>query len=397
MDILYDDIILCICKYLTSKEIIYFLSINKTLNVLKNHVYYDETCDYNSIKNLEYYSRFRKIINVPHINDVSENVTYVCFSETFNDSIKDKLGKNISCIGFPKNYDKNVYESIPLSVKHICYSDCVHRDRYNHKCCRNQKPVVWDEHRIVSNESNISKHYDKKLTYAHDFIINENDTISILNNQNHVIAMYDLYGNEIEINNSQTQIIADQKHPNQEKINHVLANEKINSIFTIGLRTFVFCHTKNNCEYYESYIFDSESNFIGEFRYFHDSHFGNVISIIPAPTKLIIKSCSGHSCSFTTWCPICSINDSKTINLFPLGSYIISFNNNYYTKLYTLDYGGQYISPLLNSAGIPHIFDGKIILRPYYKNNKIKIFYLQMKNNGSVVIGKLTLIKNLMV
>ncbi|BCS83619.1 hypothetical protein QLL95_gp0504 [Cotonvirus japonicus] len=372
MDHLYDDVALHICKYLTSKEIIYFLSINKTLNVLKNHVYYDEICDYKSIKNLEYYSRFRKIINVPHINDVSENVTYVCFSETFNDSIKDKLGKNINHIGFPENYDKNVYESPPNKIN-ICHSNYFDLKR---------RILVWKSNYLVSNVIRNAAHFDSNLKDVCDFIINEDDTISFLNDQNHIITSCDLMGYHISLDDSKLSlIITNNNHINQDKINNFSVEKKINNISVIGSRTFVLCSPdKNDCSGCV-YIFDSNGNFIDDFcnlNYLRHKFPLPIIiplSIIPTPTKYIVNS--------------------DDIFLFKPGSYFISCYEMKYdlSYIYCFDYKGSYLGPILCGAGLPFVINGKVILRPYYKNNNTEIYFLSITNYeillGSLIVNEI--------
>ncbi|AGC02423.1 hypothetical protein H012_gp025 [Acanthamoeba polyphaga moumouvirus] len=222
IDNLCDDIILYICKFLTSKEIIYFLSMNKFFNEFKNFIYYDEICDYELIKNLEYYPRFRKIINVPDIDNISENIIYLCFNEKFNGTIKDKISKNIKHLGFPRNYDRNIYEHIPPNKINIYFSDNINITR---------KIPAWKVNYLSCNVVNQASYYNPNLKDACDFMINNNDTISIFNNQNHIIVTCDLYGNAIPINNS--NISLNNKNINKDNINSFFINKDPSKFFLI--------------------------------------------------------------------------------------------------------------------------------------------------------------------
>nr|WBF70206.1 hypothetical protein [Megavirus caiporensis] len=389
IDNLCPDVILHICKFLTSKDIIYFLSGNKFLNELKNYIYYDEICDYELIKNLVYYSRFCKIINVPNVDNISENVNFLCFNEEFTGTIKDKISKNIKHIGFPRNYDKNIYEHVPPNKINICCSE------YIRKC------PTWKPNYLASNVVNHAAHFDLNLKDACDFIINDNDTISIFNDQNHIITTCDLFGNTIPIDNSKTLLSTNNKNTNQDNINYFFINKESNDLFlgkkiihicTIGSRTFVICSQK----YAEIniYIFDSKGNYIDEFCGYDNCPFGNLLSIIPAPNKYVIKPCS---CSLErteyVWmsCSRCSMTAPEIHHIFPIGSYIISScKNNGEARLNWFDYRGRYQGPLLNNAMLPLILNGNLISKPYYKNDVIEIFFLSITSE-TILLGSLTI------
>ncbi|ANB51129.1 hypothetical protein [Powai lake megavirus] len=395
IDNLYMDIILHICKFLTSKDIIYFLSGNKFLNELKNYIYYDEICDYELIKNLEYYSRFRKIINVPNANNISKNVNFLCFNEEFTGSIKDKISKNIQHLGFPRNYDSDIYEYVPPNKINICCSEYIDVRIF----------PTWKVNYIVSNAFNHAAHFDSNLKNACDFIINDNDTISIFNGQNDIIALYDLCGNNIPINDSNIlSTVANNKHTNQDNINYFFINKKSNDLFlgkkiinicTIGSRTFIICSQKDaENDKINIYIFDSEGNFVDEFCSYNNCPFGNLLSIISAPNKYVIKPCC---CSLKktyyihSSCPKCSMMVPETLHIFPIGSYIISScKNNGEARLNCFDYEGCYRGPLLNNAGLPMRLDGNLIPKLYYKNNMIEIFFLSITSEITL-LGSLTI------
>ena len=136
MDTLVPDIICIICTYVSDRDKKYFLSINRSMHLLKNTVKYNDATRLGEIINLWYYDQFtniiveeNNIINDYHVSQFLMQIqTYYCRTNhsLIDDIEKIKfkkllLPKNVSHLTFGSKINQDIKDCIPSSVTHLTF------------------------------------------------------------------------------------------------------------------------------------------------------------------------------------------------------------------------------------------------------------------------------------
>lgn len=147
-NILPRDLVVYICQFINSINIIFFLSTCKTAHTYKSYVFFKKRIDINKIYHLWYFDQFTNICNVTQINlnklpkhtkvlsfsekfntDLSnisfkllpKGITHIIFGEDFNSPIGDFLPKTIKYLEFGKSFDQDINNIIPEGVTHLVF------------------------------------------------------------------------------------------------------------------------------------------------------------------------------------------------------------------------------------------------------------------------------------
>jgi len=124
---LFIDLIIQICIYLTDKDKINLLSINKQYHLIKNKIYYIEQIKKCKIINLFYYDNFINIICSNLIN-FPKNIKYLTFGKIFNKEIKGAIPNSVTHLTFGENFNQEIKGAIPNSVTHLTFGYCFDQD-----------------------------------------------------------------------------------------------------------------------------------------------------------------------------------------------------------------------------------------------------------------------------
>ncbi|BCS82686.1 putative F-box and FNIP repeat-containing protein [Cotonvirus japonicus] len=160
LDDVYDDVIFYILEYLTDQEKIIFFSVNKKFNKFKYEIYFYTEYDYDKIKNLPYYNRFKQIkftgtenipiettnlifhspilnyvpltkdtipknvkrlkfgpfFNLPLNDCIHDGITHVKFGKMFNQPIIGQIPKSVVCLKLNDAYTHSIKHSIPQNI-----------------------------------------------------------------------------------------------------------------------------------------------------------------------------------------------------------------------------------------------------------------------------------------
>src|SRR5579872_5211183 len=132
MEGLINDIIIYIMTFLRDNEKIKFLSLSKSLNYLKNKVYYDEMIDIGKISRLSYYDMFTNVIIIDFSHSLPNSIKKI----TFNNNMSahphiNNLFTMDEAIDRPNSviaYNKNMILQIPNTVTHLIFNDWFDQD-----------------------------------------------------------------------------------------------------------------------------------------------------------------------------------------------------------------------------------------------------------------------------
>lgn len=136
------DIIIEICNYLSDKNKIMFLSVNKILDSNKNNIFYNDRTRYYNIKNLWYHDQFTDIcvldlcklhILPKHVKKlqiyylhygahIPNSITHLIFESYFNQYINGIIPKNVTYLSLGSYYKKDIKDAIPITVKKLVIS-----------------------------------------------------------------------------------------------------------------------------------------------------------------------------------------------------------------------------------------------------------------------------------
>ncbi|AGD93010.1 putative F-box and FNIP repeat-containing protein [Megavirus lba] len=109
-DILNHDVILYIFDYLSDKEKLNLCLVNKNLRQYINNIYFGGTYDYNKIKCLYYYSRFKNITYKTNTRNIPKEITHLTFKKNFNQNIQDSIPNSVKYLTFGKYYNQPIID-----------------------------------------------------------------------------------------------------------------------------------------------------------------------------------------------------------------------------------------------------------------------------------------------
>src|SRR5579872_2042337 len=125
MNLLIDDVIKYITRFLNNSEKIQFLSSSKSFHQLKIKVYYDDYTCLHKIYDLPYYNMFTHVIFNKLGCDLSKSITHLFFeykiSSEKNIIIKDcmSIPIGVTHLTFSNVFNQDIKDFIPTSVTHL--------------------------------------------------------------------------------------------------------------------------------------------------------------------------------------------------------------------------------------------------------------------------------------
>lgn len=129
MDLLIDDVIICIAKFLNNKEKIIFLSLSMKLHKLKNNIYYDDYVCLHKIYDLPYYNMFTHVIFNKLGYNLPNSITHLFFEYLISNKrgilIKDnvKIPVTVTHLSFNSMFNQDITDFIPRSVTHLTFGN----------------------------------------------------------------------------------------------------------------------------------------------------------------------------------------------------------------------------------------------------------------------------------
>lgn len=122
---LYDDVIINIMEFLSDKDKINLLFLNKRILELMDKIHYNDFYQYDKIKHLSFYHRFKKISYIAINDNIPDEVTHLTLTGIFIDT--DHTGsklqsmKKLQCITMMKMSQFNKYRSFLSPDIHVCF------------------------------------------------------------------------------------------------------------------------------------------------------------------------------------------------------------------------------------------------------------------------------------
>lgn len=109
--------------FLNDKDKIRFLiSCKKFIHLLHVTTFNDKIYDYNRIKNISYYHRFKRVGYTTNSLIIPDGITHLFFNEKYNNQINRKLPSTIIHIYFGNNFNNKILkERLPESITHLTF------------------------------------------------------------------------------------------------------------------------------------------------------------------------------------------------------------------------------------------------------------------------------------
>ena len=128
MDKLNTDMLRQICQKIGDRDKINLLSVNNSLHLLKNNIYYNDRVHDIDIQDLWYYDQFTNIYSESYMFKLPKNITHLTFGNFFDYSIKNCIPSTITHLTFGRWFTQDI-QYLPKSVIFLTLSEYYHEEK----------------------------------------------------------------------------------------------------------------------------------------------------------------------------------------------------------------------------------------------------------------------------
>ncbi|AUV58686.1 F-box and FNIP repeat-containing protein, partial [Bandra megavirus] len=130
-DILNNDVIINIFEFLNDVDKINFSFCDIKLSNFRYCINFNDIYDYDTIKNVPYINRFKKIKYLANSNYIPNGITHLTFGDYFNQNITGCIPDSVIHLTFGDYFDQDITDCIPDNVTHLIFGWVFNQDITN--------------------------------------------------------------------------------------------------------------------------------------------------------------------------------------------------------------------------------------------------------------------------